>query len=122
MLRSFTAIFLMTMLFASNCSRLFVYAGFEMNEQYIAEKLCVNRNKPMMHCNGRCYLAKKLKQAEEKEKSQERETQKNLMQDAFIGQNNRIVFSAHLLRIILSPYTISESQHQAADIFQPPQA
>jgi len=55
----------------SSLSRFFVYAGFEMNQKYIASVLCENRNRPEMHCNGKCYLMKKLKQAEEKEKRQE---------------------------------------------------
>lgn len=36
-----------------------------------------------MHCNGKCYLMKKLKDAEEKEKKQEQDAKKNT-QDVFI--------------------------------------
>lgn len=121
MLQRFTAIVLIMSLLTSNVTRLFVYAGFEMNREYIASKLCENRDKPQMHCNGKCYLAKKIKQAEEKEKSQERQAQKNHFQEAFIAQNNRIVFTARLLRVIKLPYTSSAPQQHAADIFQPPQ-
>ena len=42
-------------------------AYYRINRDYIAENLCVNRDKPMLNCNGQCYLAKKLKAAEEKE-------------------------------------------------------
>ncbi|HEY5370402.1 MAG TPA: hypothetical protein VIJ75_15570 [Hanamia sp.] len=38
-----------------------------MNQSYIAKNLCVNRDKPMMHCNGKCYLAKKIKQQEKQD-------------------------------------------------------
>ena len=31
-------------------------------------KNCENKAKPMMHCNGRCQMMKKLKQEENKEK------------------------------------------------------
>lgn len=37
-----------------------VYAA---NYDYIVEKLCVNKDKPEMHCNGKCYLTKKMAQA-----------------------------------------------------------
>jgi hypothetical protein len=121
MLQRFTAIVLIMSLLTSNVTRLFVYAGFEMNREYIAAKLCVNKDKPQMHCNGKCYLAKKIKQAEEKEKSQERQAQKNQFQEAFITQNNRIIFTARLLRVIKLPYLSSAPQQHAADIFQPPQ-
>ena len=42
-------------------------AYYRINQDYIAKNLCVNRDKPMMNCNGQCFLAKKLKAAEDKE-------------------------------------------------------
>lgn len=36
-----------------------------VNEDYIAEFLCVNKDKPEMHCNGKCYLAQMLKKQQE---------------------------------------------------------
>ncbi|WP_222538417.1 hypothetical protein [Pedobacter polysacchareus] len=83
MLKRFTAIILLMTLLLAQFSRVFVYAGFELNQQYIATVLCENKDKPAMHCNGKCYLAKKLKQAEEKEKKQERDAQKKNAQDVF---------------------------------------
>ena len=43
----------------------FVY--WKVNQNFIAKTLCENKNKPQMHCNGKCYLYKQLKKAEEKE-------------------------------------------------------
>lgn len=65
----------------ANFSRFFVYVGFEMNRSYIAKELCENRNRPELHCNGKCFLKKKLQAAEEKEKKQERENQRNRYQE-----------------------------------------
>lgn len=42
-------------------------AYFQVNRNYIAKNLCENRDKPKLNCNGQCYLAKKLKAAEDKE-------------------------------------------------------
>lgn len=63
-----------------NLSGLFVFAGFEMNRGYIAKELCINRNRPELHCNGRCYLMNKLKQAQDKEQKQEHQFQKIQLQ------------------------------------------
>ena len=71
------AFLLLTAMMSANLSRFFVYEGFELNRPYIAANLCVNKDKPWMHCNGKCYLAQKIKQTEEKEKKQERTHQKN---------------------------------------------
>ena len=46
-----------------------VTAWFFVNQQRIAEKYCVNKDKPMLHCNGKCYLLKQLKM-EQEQKSQ----------------------------------------------------
>jgi hypothetical protein len=39
---------------------------FQLNRSYIAKVLCQNRDRPKLKCNGKCYLAKKLKQQQEK--------------------------------------------------------
>lgn len=38
------------------------------NYDYIVEKLCENREKPKMQCNGKCHLMKELAKASEHEK------------------------------------------------------
>jgi len=78
------AITLLIALISANLSRFFVYAEFVANQKYIAAALCENRDKPEMHCNGKCYLMKKLKDAEEKEKKQEQANQKKGAQDIFV--------------------------------------
>jgi len=101
MLRSFTAIFLLLALTSSQFSRLFVYAGFELNQNYIASTLCENRNKPELHCNGKCYLMKKLKQAEDKEKKQAQEAQKKNFQDHYLIKP--------VVSLTLPPYFVRKS-------------
>jgi hypothetical protein len=41
-------------------SFLIVETGFQWNQKYIADKLCVNRFDQCMHCNGMCYLKNQL--------------------------------------------------------------
>lgn len=33
---------------------------YAINYDYIVEKLCENKDKPAMQCNGKCYLTKQL--------------------------------------------------------------
>lgn len=42
-------------------------AYFKLNREYIAKVLCENRKRPELHCDGKCFLAKKLKQQQEKQ-------------------------------------------------------
>ena len=55
----------------------FIKMAFYINQNSIAKNLCENRNKPKMHCNGKCQLQKKInqnntnKQAERKTESRD---------------------------------------------------
>ncbi|HVW98251.1 MAG TPA: hypothetical protein VHA56_19955 [Mucilaginibacter sp.] len=64
------AVLLILTLTAASFQRFFVYAGFKLNQDYISKNLCVNRNRPWMHCNGKCYFMRKIKAAQENEKKQ----------------------------------------------------
>ncbi|WP_109413901.1 hypothetical protein [Pararcticibacter amylolyticus] len=103
-------------------SRMLVYAAFELNRNYIASTLCENRERPWLHCDGKCYLAKKMKQVEEKEKNEERQTQKNLIQDSFLPVSFPVVFTTRLLRVIEIPYNKPVITGYPSIIYQPPRA
>lgn len=122
MLRSVTAFFIITVLLTANFSRLFIYVGFELNKKYIASKLCENIAKPKLNCKGSCYLKKKLKQAEEKEQSDESVSKKNNFQEAFISERVILITQPKVIALIRpAEITFSISQH-SSDIFQPPRA
>ncbi|GAB2518001.1 hypothetical protein [Spirosoma aerophilum] len=42
-------------------------AYYHVNKDYIARVLCQNRDKPQLHCDGQCYLAKQLKVQQDKQ-------------------------------------------------------
>ncbi|GAB3639026.1 hypothetical protein GCM10027422_46170 [Hymenobacter arcticus] len=48
-------------------SRELLVVDFALNQATITARFCVNKARPMLHCNGKCYFAKKLKQQEERE-------------------------------------------------------
>ncbi len=48
----------------------FWQVNFYVNQKEIAEKECENKNRPEMHCNGKCFLAKQLKKVEAELESQ----------------------------------------------------
>jgi hypothetical protein len=98
MVRRITGYILIVALLSVNFSTLFIFAGFQLNRDYIAANLCVNRNKPWLHCNGKCYFMRKIKQQQEKEKSQERQSQKNLFQDALFGQKAETKFYTSVMQ------------------------
>lgn len=44
----------------------FIILDYYTHQQQYAE-LCVNKDKPQMHCNGQCQMSKKLQQAHNQE-------------------------------------------------------
>lgn len=57
---------------------LFPVVEYVVKYNYIANELCVNRNKPMLHCNGKCHLKKALakKATEETDNSKQADFKK----------------------------------------------
>ncbi|WP_146946834.1 hypothetical protein [Cyclobacterium qasimii] len=47
-----------------------ILIDFKINQDFIAEVLCINKDEPMTMCNGKCFLSEQLKKAEEKEEKQ----------------------------------------------------
>lgn len=48
-----------------------IQMSFDINQQYIANALCINKSKPMLNCEGKCYLKRQL--TESSEDGQERQ-------------------------------------------------
>ena len=42
---------------------------YAVNYDYIAKVLCINKNRPEIHCNGKCYLSKELAKTNDSESS-----------------------------------------------------
>ena len=112
---------LLCSLLSANCASLWVFLGFETNQDYIAKELCENKDKPELQCNGKCYLMKKLKQAQEKEQKQERQSQKTQIQDALVVKP--LVFKQYAFAEINLhvPFSTGMPQNIKNSIFHPPQ-
>ena len=122
-MKIFTTIFLFITIFLQTFSNYIIQADFYMNRSYITENFCINRDKPMMHCNGKCYLTKKLKQQEKQD--QQAPAAKNLkfdIQPFFIpdplvfSQINATVKTNYFIKNV---FTIASFPHV---IFHPPTA
>lgn len=66
---------------AQTFDKAMVMMDFYANRSELAEKYCVNKSRPMLHCNGHCFLMKMMKKEDQKQKD---------LADKF--QNNTIVF------------------------------
>jgi len=103
-----------------------IWISFKLNQDFIARTLCVNRNNPEMHCNGKCFLAKKIAKAKERNASKEApipnpDEQKQII--CFLPKVKALPgeFKAYFLKIGFAEVTFSH-QLVFSDIFQPPKA
>jgi len=88
-------------------------AYYRVNQDYIAKNLCENRDKPMLNCNGQCYLAKQLKAFEEKEQKSNSERLEKMPEVVLAFQAIEPVFSARFMA------TIAIENHFPAQEFFP---
>lgn len=88
-------------------------------------KNCVNKAKPMLHCNGKCQLAKKMLQEQKKDQqTPERKTVNRnditLSAKSFFASIKLPVF--FITPAVKRPYTSQNIVSRSLDIFHPPQA
>ena len=106
---------------AQTFSRGLIFVDFYLNQSSIAAKKCENRYRPMLHCNGKCQLAKKLKQQEKKdEQNPERK----------LENKNETVFSLSLVvsclpeTLLTAPdynvYRDEKTIDRSVSVFHPP--
>lgn len=63
-MRGFIVTVLCTAILSVTVTDSFFYVHYLLNKEYIAKYLCENQERPSMHCEGKCQLAKKLSNAE----------------------------------------------------------
>ena len=63
-----------------------IVAEYTINKDYIARNLCINKEKPKLHCNGKCQLMKKLVEGENQNSSSNTQTSKIKMDVLFVQE------------------------------------
>ncbi len=52
----------MLLIFLQISTKPITFFNWKINQEIITQKYCVNKDKPMLHCDGKCYLMKKMNQ------------------------------------------------------------
>lgn len=78
MFKQITAAVLLLAFITGNFSKQLIMADYYMNRAAYA-KNCINKSRPMLHCNGHCQMMKKIREEEKKdaENSDRIESMKN---------------------------------------------
>ncbi|MBO9616263.1 MAG: hypothetical protein J7619_26450 [Dyadobacter sp.] len=102
-----------------------VYLDYELRKEYIIANLCINRDNPIVVCEGQCYLAEKIVDAK---KQDERRAEQTFMANLLfqtMDTGKPFIFKSpeYFQRPLIvafdyiSPFL---SRTVAADIFHPP--
>jgi hypothetical protein len=119
------AIFLVFAIAFQVCSKLVVAGWFSINQKELTELFCVNKQTPSTHCDGKCYLNKKLKETDQDTQQGSTVPVKHKSATEEVWFCEQTIFltapaSNHILQIAVSPNHYNFQAHHT--IFQPPRA
>lgn len=105
-------------------NRIGILVDFKVNQDFITEVLCINKDTPIAMCYGKCYLSKRLKKADEQEQNQSPKNVKDKIEIVlFLHHASTNVLNVNLPdeKITLSKYkTDFHDSSFIASIFRPP--
>lgn len=106
---------------AQACDRMLIIADFYANQSYIAQNLCENRDKPTMHCCGKCVLRKKLAQQENENKdTPDKKTEASIVVLSSKSFFPELTILRHSIFTEYPEYLPGPTSDRPADFFHPP--
>ena len=83
-----------------------VWVWFKANQTFIAKELCINKDRPEMHCNGKCFLMTKMREVH-------RQGHDNFVNglENLLGKDLVYVFQAFTLRLLQRAPAVQSKSH-----------
>jgi len=105
----------------SNCLNYWALsATYTLNKAYISSVLCTNKDKPELHCEGKCFMDIKLKELEQKNKH-EQENLKRIIETVAPIYVNLLQSPFETTFLLTAPHYLQQKPiEKVASIFQPP--
>lgn len=113
----------MVLLLMQGMTSVWVKLDFMRRQDYIAKKLCVNRNRPELQCNGKCYLSFRLNKAlQEKEQQAPAQRDPSISAWVYITPDSGLrPFAPHTQYRTFSDLSPQEQDGFRASLDQPPE-
>lgn len=66
-----------------------LFLDYEIRKEYIIQNYCVNKNRPELHCDGKCYLAQRMQasQAQDEQQATDQFLRTFFMADQWVQEN-----------------------------------
>lgn len=122
MLKKCIALLLLLAFLVMTFSRAVIVVDFYANQAYIAKNLCENRDKPMMHCCGKCQLHKRLAKEDNKDKDAPERKSENRNEVLFCQKNTQGIAAPyiHLNNAAYPAFASGSPIDRASSFFHPP--
>ncbi len=120
MFKRITSVILLLAVLAFNFSKLILWGYYELNKAQITELYCVNKDKPSMHCCGKCMLKKKLAQDDARKNSPAIPDSKYEITLFNAASCTHLIHTDNITPFIYSPYCKVYLQGAHISIFHPP--
>ncbi len=107
-----------------NLTKIGLLIDFTVNQDFITEVFCINKEKPAVTCHGKCYLSQQLKKAEEQEEKQASTNKKERLEVIdYYSQSffDLLSFANHYVSKF-NPVCLEERHTSSfiTDVFRPP--
>jgi hypothetical protein len=120
-MKKIAALFLLFAFAALTFDQAVIVFNFYIHRSYIAATQCENRDRPILHCGGKCQLIKKLKQEEKKD---QQNPERKIENKNEVVSSKSFFTSALLTSAISHPCHIISSDSGTIDrsfvVFHPP--
>jgi len=121
-MKGVATIVLLLLLSVQTFSKWMWVLDYNLNRNYIAATLCVNKAKPMLHCNGQCQLAKKLAADDTNSNTSGNTVQKVELSTAFFKPETALNLAPLTAAVALpkAVYTLQPCTSEITAVFHPP--
>lgn len=117
----FISILLLSAFLLQNFSRVIIIVDYMLNKEFIAKNFCENKNKPKMHCNGKCHLKKQLDKEDKRENAPLNNQKEKSEIPLFCQTNRKSLFKLYITaKCSFISYKIQETVPFSASVFHPP--
>jgi hypothetical protein len=127
-LKRILACFLIIAVLSQTLGVVATLVAFQMNRQYYADVLCINKNRPELACQGKCVLMQRLQHDFDQEQTTQNKKLENLLDrdlTLFFNHTKPSIVHSFIFDIVINTILSPQLQHyitQCAlcDIFHPP--
>jgi hypothetical protein len=122
-LKSIAIILVFAGMLVQSFNKAFIVLDYQLNRDFIAKNLCVNKNRPQMHCNGKCHMMKLMKQDEKKDEENPERKMENKF-EVFCPSASYTSFEFYYTVIVINYPVFNENIFSGFQFpfFHPPQA